>query len=252
MSKVMKFLAIFAVVFMMVSCNTTYYQVYDIQSENLSQYDNSLVYENEDCKVMYNFWSENGKVKFSVYNKTNKDIFIDMEKTFLIVNNQANDYYKGITYIKGYTDGFELSYSKSTKRKETITGTTATKEKEVECIPANSFKVIDKCSIDPKILLTCDKKRDFPSNAKDVQTYEQNTTPYSVTNHIAYSFDKDNIHYIDNMFWVSKITNYPQNKVMETVKNECYSTSTNNKNKQFIIGGPNKFYITYNKKDITN
>ena len=41
------------------SCNKLYYQVYDVNSENMVQKDNSLVYENNDIKLMYNLWGVN-------------------------------------------------------------------------------------------------------------------------------------------------------------------------------------------------
>ena len=34
------------------SCVTNYYQVYEVKSSNLVQKENSLVYENNDCKIL--------------------------------------------------------------------------------------------------------------------------------------------------------------------------------------------------------
>lgn len=53
----------------MASCKGYYYQVYDVSSNNTKMQDNSLVYENEDCKVLYNLWSNNGKLRFAILNK---------------------------------------------------------------------------------------------------------------------------------------------------------------------------------------
>lgn len=57
------------------SCMSNFYQVYSVDTNGAKQIDNSLVFENEDCKVLYNLWSNNGKVNFAFYNKTDKDIF---------------------------------------------------------------------------------------------------------------------------------------------------------------------------------
>ena len=54
------------------SCKSYYYQVYEVNSNNSKLQDNSLVYENEDCKVIYNLWSSNGELKFAIMNKTDK------------------------------------------------------------------------------------------------------------------------------------------------------------------------------------
>ena len=58
------------------SCKQLYYQVYDVKSETMTQQDNSLVYENNDVKLMYNLWGEKGAVGFIIQNKTDKDLFL--------------------------------------------------------------------------------------------------------------------------------------------------------------------------------
>lgn len=68
--------------------------MYDVKSDALKQEDNSLVYENGDMKVMYNLWGKDGSVGFILQNKTDKDLFVDMDKTFFILNGEANDYFK--------------------------------------------------------------------------------------------------------------------------------------------------------------
>ena len=36
------------------SCMSNFYQVYSVDTNGAKQIDNSLVFENEDCKVLYN------------------------------------------------------------------------------------------------------------------------------------------------------------------------------------------------------
>lgn len=92
---------LFAVVGMsMVSCKSSYYQVYEVATNNLTNKDNSLVFENEDCRVLYNLWSNNGELRFAVLNKTDKDIFINMGQSFYVINGQAVEYYQGRTFTK--------------------------------------------------------------------------------------------------------------------------------------------------------
>lgn len=278
MIKTLKYLAVFAVVLLMASCNQLYYQVYDLQTDNLTQRDNSLIYENEDCKVMYNLWSNRGEVRFAIYNKTDKDIFVNMEQTFLVVNGQAHDYYQGRTYGQGSSAGYTtevgvgaarissgglwgksgymenaaaIAAFQKAKKAVSVASSVTTKEKEIECIPAKSFKIINKCIIDPEMLLTCDRKSDFPSKKYEVKSYTQTSTPFTIVNRIAYGFNKDDVaaKHIDNTFWVSKITNYSQKGATEKVKNEkCYSSFNTGKHRQFVIGGPDKFYIIYSDK----
>ena len=57
----------------LISCsNYNFVQVYEIQSENCSKDNDVLTYSNDDCSVMYDFWSEGGDGGFIFHNKTNK------------------------------------------------------------------------------------------------------------------------------------------------------------------------------------
>ena len=72
-----------------------YYQVYKVQPiNNLSKSNNSLIYEDENCKVFYDFWDEGGSVGFLIYNKLDKNIYVNMKESFFIRNGIAYDYYK--------------------------------------------------------------------------------------------------------------------------------------------------------------
>ena len=95
------------------SCKQLYYQVYDVKSDELKQEDNSLVYENGDMKVMYNLWGKDGSVGFILQNKTDKDLFIDMDKTFFILNGEANDYFKNREYTTSTTEIASMGFGVS-------------------------------------------------------------------------------------------------------------------------------------------
>lgn len=84
---------------MLASCGTTYKYVQVCTAKSIDNAttaqntDEGLLYENEDCIVKYNFWSNGGDAGFVFYNKTNKVIHIDLSQTFLIKNGVAYDYY---------------------------------------------------------------------------------------------------------------------------------------------------------------
>jgi hypothetical protein len=264
-----------ATCFSLTSCNNVFYQVYGIES-NLNQNDNSLVFENEDCKVMYNLWSENGSLSFIFMNKTDKDIFINMGQTFYIKNGAANDYFKNRTYesrtISSTSNGFSISQSYTTPSglwttrynvpstissfTKIISGSSngvSTQEPQYICIPAKAYKVIDGFKIGIDVTYACNRVKDFPHDNVVVATYDQSTSPLKFENRITYSFSEDSngAKYINNSFWLSNIRNYAEKAAIESIneKNNCYSINKTI-HKQFKIGGPNKFYNTYNDKNI--
>lgn len=257
-----------ATCFSLTSCNNVFYQTYSVDS-NLNQKDNSLVFENEDCKVMYNLWSENGSLSFVFINQTDKDIFINMGQTFYIKNGEAKDYWSNQTYgirtknstsfetsiTHNYTTFSDLWTSRyydpmTFSNISNIINNVSTQKPEYLCIPPKTYREIDGFKIGMDIFYTYNISKDFPHDNTIVATYDENSSPLKFENRIGYSFSKDNnsIKYINNTFWLSNIQNYTEKAATESVKEkkDCYSHK--NTRKQFKIGGPNKFYNTYSGK----
>ena len=66
------------------SCATKkyYYQVYEVASQDVTQKENVLNFENADCQITYNLWSEGGNLSFLIRNKTDKNLYIVMPQSF--------------------------------------------------------------------------------------------------------------------------------------------------------------------------
>ena len=101
MKKHFYFLVALAILTSSCVSNSYYYQVYKVSSEDkrISQ-DNSkyIVYEDDNCKLLYNLWGNGGNVGFMFYNKTNDIIFIDLSESFFVKNRSAYDYYRNRVY----------------------------------------------------------------------------------------------------------------------------------------------------------
>lgn len=254
------------------SCSQTYYQVYDVNSNTLKQQDNALVYENNDLKVMYNLWGMNGRVGFIVQNKTASDLYVDLGQTFFIFNGAANDYFKNREYNTTTTESSSLQYSFAASYLASgllwpenyyvpVTESIAakllkgrshgvtTKEQQIICVPAHAYKVISEYKVSPQFMKTCNKEKDFPKQTANVGYYSESDSPIKFVNRIAYSFDKDvkNVQFLDHDFYVTSVTNYSESAAIEKVKEkvDCYD-SRKTEIERFKIGGPNKFYKSYN------
>jgi hypothetical protein len=105
------FLYTFSIPFLLLtSCAPIYnYQVFKTESEDLTLKDDELIYEDSNCIVSYNLWSEYGNPSFTFYNKTDNLIIIDLADCFFTSNGIANDYFKNRTYT--YTSGSSNSVS---------------------------------------------------------------------------------------------------------------------------------------------
>ena len=253
----------------MTSCVSNLYQVYEVKSPDLKQNNNSMVYENDDCRILYNLWCEDGSMQFIFQNKTDKDLFVDMNQTFFIKNGAAYNYFDNRTYQTQTTSTLEYGYSTSNiywsngsfwphkyilnsiglgyKEKVALSKGVSTKEEEIVCIPANSYKVFKKYSINAEFIKKCDKKIDYPKKQSIVETYNELNTPLTFKNRISYSFSKsgEELHHIENTFWLSAIKNYSRKEAVEKTKEKLGCSEWLKKTYYFKIGGPNQFYKKY-------
>lgn len=116
---------------MLASCGTTYKFVQvctakSIDNATTAQNTNEgLLYENEDCIVKYNLWSNGGDAGFVFYNKTNKVIHIDLSQTFMLKNGVAYDYYTPQTITKTSSSSVGVATSATYTESYSAAGHTA-------------------------------------------------------------------------------------------------------------------------------
>lgn len=90
---------IFTGLILLSSCaSSNYFQVIKTTAEDLQIIDKYLVYEDENCRLLYNLWMEGGNIGFVFENKTNKTIHVNLAETFFIMNGICYDYYKNRSY----------------------------------------------------------------------------------------------------------------------------------------------------------
>lgn len=206
------------VVFMLVSCSPKgFYQIYNVNSE-LEKSENGFMYEDEFCKISYDFWDKHGNLSFLFENKSDKDIYVYLTNSFVLKNDLAFDLY---TEREIVTSNIMLN----TK----ITD----KQRPIVIVPSKSKKYITGscCEISKKVLYMCERKIDFPSKKTDERTYNYETTPLKFVNRIAYSFENDaaDYKYINNEFWISGYFNCPTKYAVRKLKStDCLSGGEKN------------------------
>ena len=207
-----------AFVLLATSCSTTFYQVCTMES-TLKHSDNAITHIDENCEIIYDFWGPSGNAGFVFHNKTDKEIIIDLSRSFFIVNGLARDYDCDIA---------------------------ATPQKFILIVPARAARAISGYKIGENVYL-CDDDENFnaPKETSRVVNYTADTTPLTVENRIAYDIAGTEKH-INNTFYLSKVQNYAAREICN------YSVVVNNATKLEKIvtslkySAPNKFYNTYN------
>jgi hypothetical protein len=261
---------IFAIFFS--SCLTrSYYQVYKTTpNEKLKMNENAIVYEDENCKISYNLWDEGGNIGFTFYNKTNENIYLNLDESFFVLNGVSNDYYKNrimtsstnsaVTSTKSSTiskseTGINYSNLIQTNQIGAINGVAMTvssefsvsyNEKKIICIPFHTSKTITEFKISQSLFRDCDLYKYPTKSLIKTRYFTKTESPFVFSNRISYAVGSNKSVDIENEFYVSEITNYPENEITETRYNEyCNETSDLTSTKSFKISSPDKFFIKY-------
>lgn len=257
-------LAAIAASLMLSSCSKAFYQVYTVEAPGSVEKENTLVYENEDCKVMYNMWSEDGYIGFIFYNKTDKDLFVILPQTFFIKNGVALEYYRNREYHKteivssGVTLGVAVSgkydwygvpgsLNANENRQRRVSKTIVEKENPIVCIPPHSSKEINEYIISGQWIRDCNKKQAYPSTKSIPVTYSKEDSPLVFKNRIAYTFDNGgkDLKYVENEFWISELVNYSKKEAISKRKYQECESEVEVDTYVFKIASPRKFYNSY-------
>lgn len=258
-----KFLLISSLILALTSCMPShYYQVYkakpDTQIETKSDF---LVYENQNCKVSYNLWQENGNVGFAFYNKTENDIILYLDESFFVLNGMAFPYYQNRIFGTSSKANTTVNYSywnyfligASTVNTTSSAYSVARIEKKKLTIPSKTSIIIAEFSINKDLIRNCDLFR-YPRK-KEITTVSFNKTnsPIIFSNRISYSLENSpELIEIENNFYVSEITNYPENKMFDYKDEEFCGEETLDNVKYSTKQAPNKFYIKYPRDNYSN
>jgi hypothetical protein len=251
-----KFLSLLTII--LISCaSPNYYQVYKANTENGRPGTNGIVFEDDNCRVVYNLWKDGGDIGFGIYNKTSKDLTLDLTKTFFVINGIAYEYFQNRTFSKSSSflassSTYNFPYSRYRNTISTI-GTTSTSshgtsytEKPKLTIPPMTMVFVSEFNITEYRYINCDLRR-FPSKS-EIKTirFERENSPFVFNNLITYSTAADTFR-LENKFYVSEITNLPESSVIKDVDTSSCGTRLVTPIKIFTVSAPDKFYYKYSE-----
>lgn len=233
------------------SCITSYYQVYKvIPAENIKSNENQLVYEDENCKVYYDLWAENGNIGFRLYNKTEQNIYLNLAESFFILNGIAYDYYPTRYDVKSAVTGkIVTDASMISDGSLNLAGYSVSyKENKIVCIPWMTSKIITEYSINKALFRDCDLFK-YPTKKQiKAKYFTKSNSPIVFSNRLMYTLGQSDVPIqFRNEFYVAEITNYPESEILG-VKYEVYCGQKSSTQSKYIKGySPDKFYIKYSK-----
>ena len=196
-------------------------------TKNIEVNENALRFEDDNCVILYDFWGESGDIGFILYNKNTENLYLHLDECFFIANGFAYDYYQDRIY-------------------QNVLCSIA--EKRIICIPSQSSKAISEFKINQQLYKDCDITLYPNKNENNTMHFTPEDSPFVFGNRLAYSIGaSETIIRINNDFYVSKISNYPLDKITESVTMElCGKKIYDHQERVFKNSGPDKFYIQYN------
>jgi hypothetical protein len=182
---------------------SSYYQIYEFEPVNTKYDDHQfMIHENDTIIITYSFWSNNGTVAFTFYNKLNEPIYIDWKKSSVIFNGKKENYWNDETissstsigrnttltnpynnpYLLFQTFGYSYNFAK------------VYKPEPVSFIPPHSYVTISKFPINYSIEFN---KNDLSLNNKEIickREFNNKNSEFQLRNYISFStnekFDK--------------------------------------------------------------
>lgn len=272
--KTKKLLLIAFISFLMTSCaSTSYFQVYKAApSDKLVMKDNHLVYEDENCKVSYDLWKEGGNIGFQFFNKTDKDIYLNLDECFFILNGFSYNYFRNRFFTNSTSSGSAVSrgaaISKSVSginfsdllQSNRISATNTVgmmstsgfsvsyAEDRIVCIPSLTSKMVSEYTINESLYRDCALFL-YP-NKKQVGTksFSKTNSPLVFSNRIAYRLGQMGpLMRFENEFYVKEISNYSEDEVLDSGFEEFCGQKSTIPAKYFKNVSPDKFYVKYDK-----
>lgn len=267
-------LLITIVAFAFTSCKSSfYYQVYKTEaSQEMIHKDNKITYEDENCIVSYNLWKDGGNMGFMFTNKTDKDIYLNLEQSYFILNGISYNYYKDRVFTSAVSSGVSESSSAIASKsmmglnylnlfqtnKASVSSSTGIvsssgssisyNEQKIVCIPPKTAKIVNEYNISTSLIRDCDLLR-YPSRNRIKTLYfSKNESPLVFSNRITYTLENSsNFIKFENEFYVTEVTNYPEKEIIEKEYEEFCGEKSDVKVEYFKNTSPYKFYVRYNK-----
>ncbi|MDD2634514.1 MAG: hypothetical protein PHW82_03345 [Bacteroidales bacterium] len=259
MKSIYKFLAIFIIIG---ACTPqTYYQLVETQSKDLVQQSEFVSFENDDLQISYNFWNDKGNGSFIVFNKTDKDIFLDLKRSHLIINDFASTYFQNRVYETPRIPIFSSASNEEIKELKKIkfpgiTPKTPTNhsadivkynEERIICIPPKCSQFIFGFHLQTELYRSCNLIR-FPKTKEiSLEEFSYEDSPLKFRNRITYSFSENmtNFNSIENEFRAVKITNYPENSFVSSEYMNFCNDSSALKVKTYNFSNNTSYFFKY-------
>jgi hypothetical protein len=220
----MKNILFVIVILSFVGCkSSSYYQLYEFEPVNTKYDDHQfMIHENDSIKVTYSFWSNNGTVAFTFYNKLNEPIYIDWKKSSVIFNGKKENYWNDETVSSSTSMGRNITMTNPYNNPYLLfqnfgysyNVASVYKPEPVSFIPPHSYIAISKFPINYSIEFN---KNDLVLDNKEIickREFNEKNSLVHLRNYISFSTNEKFENYInfDDVFYLKSVKEFPYSK----------------------------------------
>ncbi|HEY3402484.1 MAG TPA: hypothetical protein VGK59_03795 [Ohtaekwangia sp.] len=196
------------------SCSYQYATV----SSNGNQADNSgFVTENDSVRITYKFTGSHCPILISIYNKSDKPLYIDWKKSAVIVDAKSYSYWRDEATFDAESRSSQVRWNDvfATTTTTTTTTGTITRPESIIFIPPHAGKDASMISIktepfkfDPNHAVEKTRLKTPSANyLATIRYFDEEHTPFRYRSYITLSFDDSfkNSFAFEDEFWVSEV-----------------------------------------------
>lgn len=224
--------------------------------------DQSFKFENDTLRVLYDFQSMNGALRFRIYNKLSKPLYINWKESAFILDDQFSTYWLDEYVTNGYVYNKYFDWEGYFRLRGPYIFAVAHRQDPVSFIPPASelaqFEYIVKpgSAYNPVRLKSLAEPNGVLEEKKKMQyRFEKERTPLKFRNYLTFSLDEagSKKFAFTHTFWVSEVKQAPRSEMFgPSAENhayvEHYLLFPHPKNQEYF--GPNRFFLRAPKDGI--
>tara|TARA_B100000902_G_scaffold396502_1_gene457676 strand:+ start:1298 stop:2143 length:846 start_codon:yes stop_codon:yes gene_type:complete len=250
-----------------------YYQLIELESDNMEVEEGNIISSNNDVEVIFNFWSNGGSTTFDIKNKTNKTIYIKHDECYLIKNGKITDYYDNAEYSSSSSNTISSSSKRtniyddksvatpvtaigSILSRESTSGSTKTRSVTTSDriklpIPSKSIRRINGYNLQTLKYFDCnvnESPNKKNSNRTNGISFNDKNTPLDIKILITYSFNEDfnDKKTIESSAYVKHYSNWASNEfIISKMYKDCEKDRYYKYKDVFNEYSPFMYYIRY-------
>lgn len=228
------------------SCNQQFYQIATLSSEQVTMNDNGHFMDTHgDFCISYDFWSENGQVCFTIFNNSDKDIYLDLSQSYFIDNLQAHDYFKERTIITNTSSALASNSGSYLKSKAVVSiGTQIeTHEKKIVAIPAHAYKTFTEFKAGENQYRSCGFVLNPRPKENAVLFFDATNSPSVIENRLMLLIDQKETPIV-HKFHIKEYRNMrQQDALVESQSTSCDGNKNTVKTNKYKAN--NRYFIQY-------